>query len=89
MSGHERKAGLRGVTETLRFAFGAIFAHKLRSVLTVLGIVIGVTTVVAMVSVIQGFNNNVQRSFESFGATLVQFQKFEPGFHGGPRDEET
>jgi putative ABC transport system permease protein len=89
MDGPGRKAGLRGVTETLRFAFGAIFAHKLRSVLTVLGIVIGVTTVVAMVSVIQGFNNNVQRSFESFGATLVQFQKYEPGFHGGGRDEET
>ena len=55
-----------------------------------LGIVIGVSTVIAMVSLIAGFNNSVTASFESFGATLVQFQKFDPQFGPGdgprPRD---
>ena len=37
-----------------------------------------------MVSLIDGFNNSVTASFESFGATLVQFQKFDPQF--GPGD---
>ena len=51
--------------------------HKLRAALTVLGIVVGVATVIAMVSIVTGFNNNMIRNFQSFGATLVQFQKYE------------
>ena len=73
--------------ENVRFARIALASHKLRSALTVLGIVIGVTTVIAMVSIIEGFNNNVVKSFQSFGATLVQFQKFDPQFGPGDRDE--
>src|SRR5712691_2275315 len=73
--------------ENVRFAAIALTAHKLRSALTVLGIVIGVTTVIAMVSIITGFNNNVTRDFQSFGATLVQFQKFDPQFGPGNRDD--
>ncbi|HEV7921035.1 MAG TPA: ABC transporter permease, partial [Thermoanaerobaculia bacterium] len=74
--------------ENLRFAFTAIRGHKLRSVLTILGIVIGVATVIAMVSLIVGFNNSVTSSFQSFGATLVQFQKFDPRFGPGQRSDE-
>jgi putative ABC transport system permease protein len=73
--------------ENVRFAAGALTAHKLRSALTVLGIVIGVMTVIAMVSIIEGFNNEVIKNFQSFGATLVQFQKFDPQFGPGSRDE--
>jgi len=75
------------IRENVRFAAGALAAHKLRSALTILGIVIGVTTVIAMVSIIEGFNNNVIKSFQSFGATLVQFQKFDPQFGPGNRDD--
>ena len=76
------------IRENVRFAAGALAAHKLRSALTILGIVIGVTTVIAMVSIIEGFNNNVIKSFRAFGATLVQFQKFDTGFIGpGSRDD--
>src|SRR6185503_2932794 len=52
-----------------------------------LGIVIGVTTVIAMVSIIEGFNNNIVKNFQAFGATLVQFQKFDPRFGPGERDD--
>jgi putative ABC transport system permease protein len=76
------------VRENIRFARGALAAHKLRSGLTVLGIFIGVATVISMVSIIEGFNNNMIKSFESFGATLVQFQKFDPRFGPGTRDPE-
>jgi putative ABC transport system permease protein len=72
--------------ESVRFAAGALMAHKLRSTLTIIGIVIGVTTVISMVSIIEGFNNNVIENFKSFGATLVQFQKFDPQFGPGDRD---
>jgi putative ABC transport system permease protein len=77
----------RGFGENVRFAFLAVRAHKLRAFLTVLGIVVGVATVIAMVSIINGFNNSMVRNFQSFGATLVQFQKFEPRFGPGRRDE--
>jgi putative ABC transport system permease protein len=77
----------RGFGENVRFAFLAVRAHKLRAVLTVIGIVVGVATVIAMVSIVTGFNNNMVRNFQSFGATLVQFQKFETRFGPGHRDE--
>ena len=73
--------------ENVRFATTALRAHKLRSALTILGIVIGVTTVIAMVSIITGFNNTVISNFQAFGATLVQFQKFDPQFGPGNRDD--
>jgi putative ABC transport system permease protein len=47
------------VGELLRVAWRAIAAHKLRSVLTLLGVIIGVMTVIAVVAVISGMNNYV------------------------------
>jgi putative ABC transport system permease protein len=79
----------RGFGENVRFAFLAVRTHKLRAILTVLGIVVGVATVIAMVSIVTGFNNNMVRNFQSFGATLVQFQKFEARFGpDGDREAE-
>ena len=60
-------------------------AQKLRSFLTLLGVMAGVATVIMMVSFVVGFNNPVTAAFTAFGAHLVQFQKFEPRF-GGPDD---
>jgi putative ABC transport system permease protein len=79
----------RGFGENFRFALLAVRTHKLRAVLTVLGIVVGVSTVIAMVSIVTGFRNNMIRNFQSFGATLVQFQKYEARFgpHGPPEAE--
>ena len=73
--------------ENILFAMTALRAHKLRSFLTVVGIVIGVATVISMVSTIVGFSNSVTEDFEAFGATLVQFQKYDPQFGPHNRDE--
>ena len=78
----------RGFGENVRFALIAVRAHKLRAALTVLGIVVGVATVIAMVSIVTGFNNSMVRNFQSFGATLVQFQKYEARFGPGHRGED-
>ena len=77
--------------ENIKFAIRAIVTQKLRSFLTLLGIIAGVATVIAMVSFVAGFNNAVTESFTSFGATLVQFQKYEPRHGGGgplPEDQK-
>jgi putative ABC transport system permease protein len=70
--------------ETFRFAFRSIRAQKLRSFLTLLGILAGVATVIAMVSFVAGFNEAITGAFASSGVGLVQFQKFEPRFGGPP-----
>jgi putative ABC transport system permease protein len=69
--------------ENVLTAFRAIGEQKLRSFLTCLGIIIGVATVIVMVSLIQGFNRQFIAQFENFGATLVQFQRLEDRFGGG------
>jgi putative ABC transport system permease protein len=76
--------------ENVFAALRAIREQKLRSFLTCLGIIIGVATVIVMVSLIQGFNQTFVARFQSFGATLVQFQKYEDRFGGGgpPPEEE-
>ena len=63
--------------------------HKLRSGLTILGIVVGVTTVIAMVAIVTGFNNNVIGNLQAFGANRIEFQKYEDRFGpGGPQSDE-
>jgi putative ABC transport system permease protein len=75
-------------SENMAFALGAMRAQKLRSFLTLLGVMAGVATVIMMVSFVVGFNNAVTAGFTSFGAHLVQFQKFEPRFGpDGPPEE--
>ncbi len=56
--------------ESIRMALDTLRANKLRSGLTVLGIVIGVTTVIAISSIISGLNNNVSSLVSSFGTNL-------------------
>ncbi len=82
------RASLSARRENVASAFRSIRDQKLRSLLTCLGIVIGVATVIVMVSLIQGFNEQFIASFRQFGATLVQFQIREADFGGPPREEE-
>jgi putative ABC transport system permease protein len=70
--------------ENVRFALVAMRAQKLRTFLTLLGVVAGVATVIMMVSFVAGFDRSVSQAFSRFGTELVQFQKYEPRFGGGP-----
>jgi putative ABC transport system permease protein len=55
------------LTENMLVAFDTLRSHKVRSSLTVLGIVIGVTSVISVASIIDGLNNYIQNRVESFG----------------------
>ena len=57
--------------ESLRAALTAIRAHALRSILTTLGIIIGVASVIAVVAVIQGFGVFVGNMFQGLGANSI------------------
>jgi putative ABC transport system permease protein len=57
--------------ESVRMALETVRANKLRSGLTILGIVIGVTTVITISSIISGLNNNVQDWVNSLGSNVL------------------
>jgi putative ABC transport system permease protein len=64
--------------ENMRFALNSIRSQKLRSFLTLLGIIAGVATVIAMVSLVAGFNSAITGAFDAFGSTKVEITKFDP-----------
>ncbi len=73
--------------EITQMALESLRSHKLRSFLTLLGIMIGVTTVIGMVAVIQGLNRSVIGELESIGSDLIFVGKHEP-IQMGHRSEE-
>lgn len=62
--------------ETLKLAVAAIWAHKLRSALTLLGMIIGVTAFVVVVSLIQGFNKYIDEKIAGIGSKSFTVQRF-------------
>jgi len=63
------KSGL--VKEIFMMALDSIRMNKLRSSLTILGIVIGVLTIVGMVAVIEGINASFAQKLEAMGANVL------------------
>ncbi|MEO0009398.1 MAG: ABC transporter permease [candidate division WOR-3 bacterium] len=61
--------------EIVKLALGTFQANRLRSFLTTLGIIIGVMTVIAIVSLIQGMNYEVERQISSLGSNVIYLQK--------------
>ncbi len=57
--------------ENIRNAFGAIYSNKLRSMLTMLGIIIGVASVVLMIAIGQGAQKSVTSRIQSLGTNLL------------------
>jgi putative ABC transport system permease protein len=69
--------------ETLRIAWGGITTNKLRSGLTVLGMTIGVASVIVLIAVGNGSSKAVQASINSLGTNVLVVQT--NGFRGGAR----
>jgi putative ABC transport system permease protein len=61
--------------ETLGMATDAVWSHKLRSGLTILGIVIGITTVVTVASLLTGLNQSMVDFFKQFGPNNIFISK--------------
>ena len=61
----------RLIQENLSVAMDTLRAHKVRSGLTILGIVIGVTSVIAVAAIIDGLNRHIKNRFQSLGSRLL------------------
>src|SRR5215468_6854085 len=75
---------LTELKEGLGISWSAICANKLRSVLTTLGIIIGIVTVTLMGTAIEGLNRAFMNSISFIGADVFYVQREE----WGPRSEE-
>jgi len=79
----------RGILrEIVDMALDSLRAHKLRSFLTLIGIMIGVLSVIGMVSVMQGLNRSFLSNLEELGTDLISVKKFTPGIVVGEFTEE-
>jgi putative ABC transport system permease protein len=73
--------------EGIALAVDAMRQNKLRSFLTILGVLIGVSSVIGMVSIIQGLNDSMAAQIEALGSNVIYVAKFEPGIHVGRMPE--
>ena len=64
------------VKESLAMAMDSLWANKLRTFLTLLGIIIGVLTIIAVISIIQGLNNYVYTKMSFYGANDFSISKY-------------
>ncbi|QBE66226.1 ABC transporter permease [Pseudoduganella lutea] len=62
--------------ESVRSALASILAHRLRSFLTALGIIIGVASVITVISLIQGLSKSVSDQFAGLGGTSVTIRAY-------------
>jgi putative ABC transport system permease protein len=71
--------------ENLKQAMDTLRAHKLRSFLTVFGVVLGVSVIMLVAAILNGFDRQFAESVNQFGADTGFVSRFEQGPHGGGR----
>src|SRR2546425_703317 len=76
------------IKESAFMALDTVRVNKLRSALTILGVSVGVVTVMFMVSIIQGLNKAFAAQVESLGSNTIWALKFDPSFGHQPTSEE-
>ena len=79
MTGYRQNVG-----ENLLLALDTIRGHKFRSFLTILGVLIGTTTVIAVASIFAGLDKEMADAARDFGTRSMWIFKFQPGIHIGP-----
>jgi len=74
--------------ENARMALSTLRTHKTRSLLTVLGVVIGVTALIAVGSIVVGLDRDVRAFLEDYGTNTLFVFRWDMGFHVGRRTAE-
>ena len=75
----ERWPVLFGIREAAGMGLAALRAYKLRAALTILGVVMGITTVTGMSSIVAGLNRSMATQIEGFGSAVIFVRPWGPG----------
>ena len=62
--------------ENIRLSFQGIWAHKMRSFLTMLGIIIGIASIISIVSTIKGTNEQIKQNLIGAGNNVTRIQLY-------------
>jgi putative ABC transport system permease protein len=77
---------LAGLRESLVMAFAAIRSSKLRSILTLLGVVVGVFSIISVMTAVGVLRNSIEEGLTQLGANTFQIQRFGGGFNTSPAE---
>src|SRR6202158_4359558 len=69
--------------ENLKQAMDTLRAHKMRSALTMFGVVLGVSVIMLVAALITGFDQQIQENIKQFGADTAFISRWDQGPHGG------
>src|SRR6202140_620621 len=75
-------------TENLKKAMDTLPDHKMRSALTVFGVVLGVSVIMLVAALITGFDDTIQENIKQFGADTAFVPRWDQGPHGNTRPLE-
>jgi len=73
------------IRESFAMALSAVRASKLRSILTLLGVAVGVFSIISVMTAVGVLRNSIEEGLTQLGANTFQIQKY-PNFSAGPRD---
>jgi putative ABC transport system permease protein len=74
--------------ENLKQAMDTLRAHKMRSALTVFGVVLGVSVIMLVAALITGFDSTIQENIKQYGADTAFISRWDQGPHGNNRPLE-
>jgi putative ABC transport system permease protein len=79
---------LRNIRENLLLALDTLRSHKFRSMLTILGVLMGTVVIIVVASIIAGIESQLTEMVRDFGGRNIYIFKWDPGFHGRLTREE-
>ena len=74
------------IIEVIKIAFASLRINKLRSALTILGIIVGIFSIIAISTVIEMLQKSIQEGVSMLGQNTFQIQKFPAINTGGPAE---
>src|SRR5882672_9114142 len=76
------------VRESFHMAMGALAAHKLRSALTLLGVLVGVFSIIVVMTAMRVMQNNIEKEISRLGSQTFMVRKWPGIYFGGPEGFE-
>src|SRR5688572_14156046 len=84
MPGRRKVHVIPELQESVRMALGAVASHKLRSGLTLLGVLVGVFSIILVMTAMRAMKNNIEKEIGQLGSKTFVMQRMPGVFFDGP-----